>query len=164
MARRIDSGDGFTVLDGAVLVIGSAVAAVHVRVAARPADGLDPMGWALLWMILIGVALTATGPIVFVIRGIGRRSGGYPQTGDTLWAVLGLPWLFAAPVRDQALGSSCREAARRSFHWHSWRSSGKLGSPPLRTRPGRTPRPPGRRRWAWSWPSPGPCRPASCWR
>ncbi|MEO6812166.1 MAG: hypothetical protein ABI353_23910 [Isosphaeraceae bacterium] len=104
MTSRAGPGDGFTVLDGAALVIGSAIAAVHVRAAAQPAEGLDLMGWTLLWVVLIGVALTAAGPIVFVVRRYGRRPPGYPQTGDRLWAVLGTPWLLAAPVRDEALG------------------------------------------------------------
>lgn len=121
------TGAGFTVLDGAALVIGSAVGAVHVRGAAQPAEGLDPMGWTLLWLVLIGVALTAAGPIVFVVRRVGRRPRGYPQTGDTLWAMLGTPWLLAAPVRDEALGllvlgggAAIASLASLAVLWQTW--------------------------------------------
>src|SRR4051794_40855960 len=94
--ERIEAiGGGFTVLDGAALVVGAAVASVHIR-SAVPADGLNGLGWAMLWMPLAGVALTAAGPFVFLVRRYGRRPIGYPAVGDRLWCLLGLPWLLTA--------------------------------------------------------------------
>src|SRR5689334_5835190 len=80
--QRIEAGDGFTVLDGGALVSGAAVASVHIRFAAPAVGGLDRVGWALLWITLAGVALTAAGPVVFLLRRYGRRPSNYPRTGD----------------------------------------------------------------------------------
>src|SRR4051794_13767557 len=87
---------GVTVLDGGALVVGAAVASIHIRAALRDEDRLDGLGWALLWLTLAGVALTAAGPFVFLVRRYGRRPTGYPRTGDWLWLALGLPWILAA--------------------------------------------------------------------
>jgi hypothetical protein len=94
MAERDETG-GFSVLDGAALVAGAAVAAVHIR---RPID-LDEsfgIGWVLLWLTFFWIALTAAGPFIYLVRRYLRILKGYPQIGDRLWAMLGLPWLMTA--------------------------------------------------------------------
>jgi hypothetical protein len=96
--ERPEAGGGFTVLDGAALVIGAAVASVHIR-GAVPAESLGGVGWALLWITLSGVAVTAAGPFVFLARRYWRRPADYPRLGDWLWLLLGLPWLATAALR-----------------------------------------------------------------
>jgi hypothetical protein len=91
---------GFTLLDGAALVSGAAVASVHIRGAVPP--GLTGGGWILVWITFAGVAVTAAGPFVFLGRRFGRRTPGYPRVGDVLWAILGLPWLVTALMRTAA--------------------------------------------------------------
>lgn len=119
-------GGGFTVLDGAALVIGAAVASVHIR-AAVPADGLDGFGWTMLWLTLAGVALTAAGPFVFLVRRYGRRPLGYPDTGDWLWCLLGLPWLLTAVFRPDTraelwlgLGTTVASLVALGVVWRTW--------------------------------------------
>jgi hypothetical protein len=102
---------GFTLLDGAALVIGAAVASVHMREAVT--KGLTPLGWVLVWVTFAGVALSAAGPFVFVARRYGRRPAGYPRIGDWLWALLGLPWLITALLRPSS--SSTGVAIGRSL-------------------------------------------------
>ncbi len=96
-ADRIDGDGGFTVLDGAALVMGAAVAAIHVK-GAVPDDG-GPAAWAWISCLYSWVMLTATGPFLFLARRFGRRPGGYPRLGDRLWALAGTPWCVAALVR-----------------------------------------------------------------
>lgn len=90
-------GNGFTVLDGAALVAGAAVASVHVR-GALLAEFAGP-GWALVWLTFAWVSLTAAGPFVFLQRKYVRPSPGYPGVGDCLWGMLGLPWLLTSLVQ-----------------------------------------------------------------
>ncbi|CAN5907488.1 hypothetical protein BH23PLA1_BH23PLA1_22440 [soil metagenome] len=97
VARRSEPGGGWTVLDGAALVIGAAVAAVHLRQAVP--DGLAGPGWALMWLSFSGVATTAAGPPVYLFRHLRRRPSSQIRLGDRLWALLGTPWLLAALVR-----------------------------------------------------------------
>jgi hypothetical protein len=92
MAERIVAAGGFSVLDGAALVAGAAVAAVHVR-GLIGVDGLG-LGSVMLWGTYIWVALTAGGPFLYLVRRYLRRLQGYPQVGDRLWAMLGLPWIL----------------------------------------------------------------------
>ncbi|HWE37945.1 MAG TPA: hypothetical protein VG406_15350 [Isosphaeraceae bacterium] len=88
---------GFTLLDGAAMIVGAAVASVHFSgvVPGR----LTGLGWAFVWGAFAGVAVTAAGPALFVARRFVRRAAGYPRVGDATWAVLGLPWLFTALLR-----------------------------------------------------------------
>jgi hypothetical protein len=97
MKQRGEPGVGFSVLDGAAVVTGAAVASVHLRGVIR--DDLAAPGWVLIWGTFAWVALTAAGPFVFLARRLLRRPPGYPGVGDVLWAVLGLPWLLAAIAR-----------------------------------------------------------------
>src|SRR5262245_62922958 len=98
MMDRADGGDGFRVLDGAALVMGAAVASVHIRNVIR--DNLGAFGWVLVWCTFSWVALTASGPFLFLVRRFARRLPRYPQVGDGLWALLGIPWLMTALVRS----------------------------------------------------------------
>jgi hypothetical protein len=102
-AERV--ADGFTLLDGAALVTGAAVASVHIRAAIADGHLLGP-GWALAWMTFAGVALTASGPFVFLLRRLGRRPAGYPRSGDWLWALLGTPWVLTALIPPSLPGGS----------------------------------------------------------
>ena len=92
-----DRGGGVTLLDGAALVIGAAVASAQVR-GAFP-EHLTGAGWSLVWGTFAGIALSAAGPFVFLARRRWRRPPGYPRPGDYLWALLGLPWVLTAPLR-----------------------------------------------------------------
>ena len=91
---------GFTLLDGAAFVLGSGVATIHFREIVR--NSLSTPDWVLMWLALTGVALSAAGPFVLLERLWIRRTEGYPRAGDWLWAVIGLPWLLAAPLRPSA--------------------------------------------------------------
>jgi hypothetical protein len=96
--RRGESGGGFSVLDGASIVTGAAVASIHIRGVIR--GDLAAPGWALIWGTFAGVSLTAAGPFLFLARRFLRRLPDYPGVGDALWALLGLPWLLAALIRS----------------------------------------------------------------
>jgi hypothetical protein len=100
MRERSESGGGFSVLDGAAIVTGAAVASVHIRGVNRDGDNLAGPGWLLIWGTFAWVALTAAGPFLFLFRRFLRRLADYPKVGDTLWAVLGLPWLVTAAIRS----------------------------------------------------------------
>jgi hypothetical protein len=132
MEGRSDSGDGFTLLDGAALVVGAALAAVHMR-EAIPAGRLFGPGWVLAWLTFSGVAATAAGPFVFLMRRLGRRPPGYPRVGDRLWLLLGSPWVLTAVLpRDSpgegadlyqivltiGLGAACLVAL--AVVWSTW--------------------------------------------
>jgi hypothetical protein len=102
MTERPDAGEGFSVLDGLASVMGAAVASVHMRGLIR--DGLSAFGWVLVWWTFTWVAITATGPFLFVVRRFARRLADYPKVGDKLWAILGLPWISTAFLRSAAHG------------------------------------------------------------
>ncbi len=108
MRERPESGGGFTLLDGAALVIGAALASIHTRgLISQP---LSVIGWGLTWITFTGIALSAAGPFVFLVRRYGRRPPGYPRLGDWLWLILGVPWIVTAMLRpsgskDGAAGS-----------------------------------------------------------
>lgn len=106
MTQADDREGGFTVLDGAALVVAAAVASVHMRAPVRFASGI---AWGLVWIAFAGVALTAAGPILYLVRRYGRQSEGYPGTGDRLWAVLGLPWIVCAALRSFPTTSDPRQ-------------------------------------------------------
>ncbi len=97
MSDHSETGYGFTLLDGIALVIGAAVASVHLRDAIP--RGVTPLGWGLVWPTFAGVGLSAAGPFVFLERRFGKRPDGYPQMGDWLWAILGTPWVLTAFLR-----------------------------------------------------------------
>jgi hypothetical protein len=100
MIERSDLGGGFSVLDGAAIVTGAAVASIHIRGVIRNNDNLAAPYWLLIWGTFAWVALTAAGPFLFLARRFLRRFADYPKVGDALWAVLGLPWLLTAVIRS----------------------------------------------------------------
>jgi hypothetical protein len=104
--ERIDTGDGFSVLDGAALVMGSAIASIHTLRVMR--SDLTGAGWVMLWLTFAWVAITSTGPFLYLARRFGRRLTDYPKIGDRLWAMLGLPWLLTAVIQSATAGSEPR--------------------------------------------------------
>ena len=104
LARPINAGTGLSLPDAAALIVGAAIASAHVR-GAVPTQALDEVGWTFLWLTLAGVALTAAGPIVLLVRWRWRRPPGYPRSGDYLWMVLGLPWVLTAGLRPGVAGT-----------------------------------------------------------
>src|SRR4051794_7821537 len=98
MSQGSETRGGFTVLDGAALVTGAAVASIHIRGVIR--DQLAAPGWGLIWGSFAWVALTAAGPFLLLVRRFLRHLPDYPKVGDVLWAILGLPWLFTAVLRS----------------------------------------------------------------
>ena len=71
MSDRSETGYGFTLLDGIALVIGAAIASVHLRdIIPR---GLTPLGWGLVWPTFAGIGLSAAGPFILLERRYGRR-------------------------------------------------------------------------------------------
>jgi hypothetical protein len=106
---RAQESSGFTLLDGAALVLGAAVASVHLR--RTSGEALDSGVIVLFWATFTGVATTASGPFLFLVRRFGRRREWYPTEWDRLWAVLGLPWVFTSLIRASALPTA-RQAGR----------------------------------------------------
>jgi hypothetical protein len=100
------AGGGFSVLDGAAIVMGTAAASILVRGLIR--DNLAPPGWALIWGTFAWVGLTASGPFLLLVRRFLRRLSDYPKVGDVLWAVLGTPWLLAAALLSAMPAASAR--------------------------------------------------------
>ena len=100
--ERIDIGTRFSVLDGVALVMGSAIASIHTLRVMR--SDLTGAGWVMLWLTFTWVAVTATGPFLFLARRFARRLPGYPKIGDRLWAMLGLPWLVTAVIQSATAG------------------------------------------------------------
>jgi hypothetical protein len=99
-------GKDINVLDGVALVMGSAIASVHMLRVIR--SGLSTAGWIMLWLTYSCVALTATGPFMFLARRYSRRLPGYPKIGDGLWALLGVPWVVTAVIESVVPGEDPR--------------------------------------------------------
>lgn len=96
--ERSDPGSDINVLDGVSLVMGSAIASVHIlRVIRSEFTGAS---WVIVWITFLFVALTATGPFIFLARRFSRKLPGYPKIGDRLWALLGIPWVAAAVLQS----------------------------------------------------------------
>jgi hypothetical protein len=95
---QIDSEREITLLDGVSLVMGSAIASIHVLWVMR--SGLSIFGWVMICLAFLWVAVTATGPFIFLARRFSQKFPGYPRVGDWLWAVLGMPWLITAVIRS----------------------------------------------------------------
>src|SRR5262245_43758401 len=109
MIDRNETMAGFSVLDGAALVTGAAIASIHIRSVIR--DDLAAPGWALIWGTFLWVAITAAGPFLYLSRRFLRRLPDYPKVGDALWGVLGLPWLLTAVVRSATPAEALATAA-----------------------------------------------------
>src|SRR4051812_11653917 len=98
MMERSEQGLGFSVLDGTAIVIGAAVALIHIP-GGLP-DDRAARGWVLIGAPFAWLAWPAAGPFLFLIRRFVRRPLDSPKVGDVLWAVLGLPWLLTAVIRS----------------------------------------------------------------
>jgi hypothetical protein len=93
-----DAGGGFSVLDGGAMVMGSAIASVHL---ARVMRGhITGPGWMLAAVVFGWVSVTAAGPFFFLARKFRGAVVDYPKVGDRLWALLGLPWLSTAVLQS----------------------------------------------------------------
>jgi len=92
-----ESRGGFSVLDGAVVVSGAAVASVHIR--GVMSENLSRPGSILIWGCFAWIAVTASGPFLLLVRMYARRMPDYPRVGDRLWALIGLPWVLTALIR-----------------------------------------------------------------
>jgi len=104
--ERTGKRGGFSVLDGAALVVGAAIASIHL-LGVRWED-LSGAGWIVIVITFSMVAVTAAGPFIFLARRFARRLPNYPQVGDRLWAMLGTPWLATALIQSAAPGSTQR--------------------------------------------------------
>jgi hypothetical protein len=104
--ERLDRGDGISVLDGAALVVGGAIASVHV-LGIRRVDLSGP-GWIMILIAFCWIAITAAGPFLYLGRSFIRRLPQYPKIGDRLWALLGLPWLASAILQSATPGTEPR--------------------------------------------------------
>jgi len=98
MMEKVETGEGFSVLDGVALVLGAAVASVHIRGVIR--EEMTGLVLVVVWGTFAWVALTASGPFLLLLRGFARRQSNYPRIGDVLWALLGFPWLATAVLRS----------------------------------------------------------------
>jgi hypothetical protein len=105
--ERIDTGAGFGVLDGASLVMGSAIASIHI-LSVRQWD-LSGAGWVMVGITFTWVAVTAAGPFMFLERLYLRRLAHYPKIGDRLWGLLGIPWLVTALVQSASPSTEPRQ-------------------------------------------------------
>jgi hypothetical protein len=104
---RTDAGSGINVLDGVALVMGSAIASVHIlRVIQADLTGA---GWIMIWLAFSWISVTAAGPFVFLARKYSRHLAGYPKIGDSLWALLGVPWLLTAIIQSAYPGQESRQ-------------------------------------------------------
>jgi hypothetical protein len=98
--ERIDKGEGFSILDGGALVMGSAIASIHILGVRR--WGVSGATWFIVALTFAWVALTAAGPFIFLERRYASRIPKYPQIGDSLWALLGIPWVVTALAQSAA--------------------------------------------------------------
>src|SRR5262245_12987578 len=104
--ERFGKAGGFSVLDGAALVVGAAIASIHILGARR--EDLTGPGWIMIALTFSWVATTAAGPFIFLARRFARPVPGYPKTGDWLWTLLGMPWLATALMQSSTPGSDQR--------------------------------------------------------
>ena len=100
MSDHSRRASGITMLDGAALVSGAAVASVHFRELTHEMTGLTTLGWLFLCATFTWLAVTSAGPFVFIVHRISSRPSGSPSIDDRLWMGFGLPWLLAAFYRS----------------------------------------------------------------
>jgi len=103
---QVRASGGFSVLDLVAIVMGSAIASIHVLRIMR--EELSAGAWIMLCLVFCGVGLTAAGPFVFLARRFVRREPGYPRIGDRLWALLGIPWMASAILKSATPGNAPR--------------------------------------------------------
>ena len=94
MTSTVDNAATLSVSDGVAIVAGAAVASVHLRGVIN--ERFIGPGWLLVWATFGWVALSSTGPFLFLIRKLFRKDRVRLKIGEKLWLMLGLPWLAAA--------------------------------------------------------------------
>jgi hypothetical protein len=104
----MDTGEGFSVLDGGALVMGSAIASVHIlRIMTAE---LSPARLVVIAITFTWIAVTAAGSFFFLERRFARKIENYPRVGDSLWALLGIPWLSTAILQAASPSSDPRSS------------------------------------------------------
>ena len=106
--ERTDLGRDINVLDGVALIMGSAIASVHILRIMR--SGMSAGGWVMVCLSFTWVSLTSAGPFIFLARRYSRRLAGYPKVGDWLWAIMGVPWLLTAIIQSALPGEDPRQS------------------------------------------------------
>ncbi|MDG3003944.1 hypothetical protein [Paludisphaera mucosa] len=101
-----------TVLDVVALVIGAAVALMHLRPVVEP--GFSAAGLFVGLPVFLWLAATASGPCLAVARRFGPRKPLGSRLGEGLWTILGTPWLLSAAARSMRGGS---EGAGKVDSW-----------------------------------------------
>jgi hypothetical protein len=96
--EQAGSTAGFSVLDLGALVMGAAIASVHVLRVMR--EDLSFGAWIMIGAVFAGVTATSAGPFIFLARRYVRRQADYPRVGDRLWALFGIPWLATAIIQS----------------------------------------------------------------
>ena len=95
--EQIDAGGGFSVLDGAALVVGSAIASIHILGVRRWDVSVIRLDHGCDHLLLGGS--DGRWAHLFILRDDSPDDCPiYPGIGDRLWAVLGIPWLATALV------------------------------------------------------------------
>ncbi len=90
---------GFTMLDVAAVILGAAIASIHVRLAVPAPHGKAT--WFFGVALFLWLSLTATGPFLYLSRRLIPRTGvPWPLVGDRLWVLWGCPWVISAVVES----------------------------------------------------------------
>ena len=86
-----------TVSDGVAIIAGAAVASVHLR-GVMSEQFIGP-GWLLVLATFGWVALSSSGPFLFLGRRLLRKDKERLWIGERLWVIIGLPWLASAVIQ-----------------------------------------------------------------
>ena len=98
MTDTVNNAATLSVSDGVAIIAGAAVASVHLRGVIN--ERFIGPGWLGVWATFGWVALSSTGPFLFLVRRLFRQSQARLKIGEKLWLMLGLPWLLAALVQQ----------------------------------------------------------------
>lgn len=87
----------FGVQDGGSLVVGGAIASLHLRDVVPS----DPSGVSALMALamILGIGVTASGPLIVGLHAWSAQGWVRPSRGEWVWALAGLPWILAALAR-----------------------------------------------------------------
>lgn len=94
MAEPGNNAATLSVSDGVAIIAGAAVASVHLRGVIN--ERFMGPGWPLVWATFAWVALSSTGPFLFLVRTFLRNERTRLKIGERLWLMIGLPWLVTA--------------------------------------------------------------------
>lgn len=97
---------GVTVIDAIALVMGGAVASVHVR--GRLLEDASAGAGAFLALGFAGLSLTAAGPFLLASRALAGWPTPRGPAGTWCWAALGGPWVAGGIVQAIAPGHELR--------------------------------------------------------